>query len=150
MPNNGTGVNGMLLYSIDKDSNGDIPEENVVNRRDAKVKYFDNCHLSHTVKWCPWLVNYDQFTATNQPSYVLPRDRWLNCQEAPDHRFGSLRVYFQCNDGEAYGPFTPTIAIQHRIVMETQGQITVLPSSVSVVRTGDGDDNQEIQPETSV
>jgi len=123
-------VNGAMMYALDRDSNGSINEQDVINRRDNQVRYFNNDKLVHTVVWKPFLTAYNDISGTsNQTPWVVEQNKWLNTSQIETMRHGTLRCLFWALGGSRYTN-TPAVGIRHRITIEMKGLLSIVPPQI--------------------
>jgi hypothetical protein len=130
-PENGAPVMGEIMWVVDKDDRTSADVSTIANRTSLQTRSFDNNNLRRVFQWTPYLIENSRTENVPgaQVDYIQPRNRWLNCDNIANFRFGTLRVIGQCFDKIPYEDNNPIIQWRHRIVIDTKGLKSVIPSS---------------------
>jgi len=136
MPQDGTPIGGEIFWCIDKDSRSVETFTETANRKVLQSRTFTNNSIRHTVKWRPHLVDNGSTLgqANAQLEYVQPLNRWMNCSNIDDHRYGTIRLIGQVWDASPYPDNDPVIHIRHWISIEVKGLKSVQPTNAQFER----------------
>jgi len=120
-------VNGELYYALDRDSRDSETSNEYINRRNLKRQYFNNHSLSHSYSYQPYMVDYVDDDEGEQVKYIQPAERWWNCKDFRNHRWGCLRYVLINNN--AVGT-DANVFVRHRLWIECKGQTNVITPSI--------------------
>lgn len=127
-PTNGL-INGELYTSLDKDSRDAETSNAYINRPDLKRYVFSNRNPSHSVSYTPFMVDFVDDDEIDKVAYIQPQNRWWNCADFRNHRWGCLRYVAVNNNSNAYTS-DASVFVRHRIWIEVKGQKDVVTPSV--------------------
>lgn len=136
-------VSGDLYTAHDFDSREAETSNEYINRRDLRHQVFTNHRPVLTDTYVPRMVD-NVSTDVESKDYVQPQNRWWNCENVEDHRWGCLRYVVVAHDAtKKYPTNDAAIFVRHKLYLEVKGlKNAITPSIPPAIRNSDELGNQ--------